>query len=59
MKQNTIIEVRSHINDNIVIQFNAPEDAQVNVISAGFERICKALRINRVQAESQYYVTRA
>lgn len=59
MNENTIIEVRSHINDNVVIQFNAPQDAQTNIVTAGFERICNALRINRVQAESRYYVTRA
>lgn len=51
-----VIEVRSAINDNVVIRFEHQEDESVNVITAGFNKICKALKINRVQAENRYYV---
>lgn len=51
-----VIEVRSAINDNVVIRFEHKEDESVNVITAGFNKICKVLKINRVQAENRYYV---
>lgn len=51
-----VIEVRSAINDNVVIRFENTEDESVNVITAGFNKICKVLKINRVQAENRYYV---
>lgn len=52
------IEVRSQINDNVVIAFEKEADG-VNVITAGFERICQAFGMNRVDAENRYYVTNA
>lgn len=54
----SVVEVRSAINDNVVIRFEA-DDNSTNIITAGFNRICEALKINRVQAESRYYVTEA
>lgn len=49
------VEIRSQLNDNVVISFEKQDDG-VNPISAGFDRICKAFGINRVDAESRYYV---
>lgn len=51
-----VVEVRSSMNDNVVISFET-SDQSVNIVSAGFARICDLLKINRVQAESRYYVT--
>lgn len=61
MEKKTIekVEVRSSINDGVVMSFDHTSDESVNIITAGFSKICKAMRINRVQAESRYYVTKA
>lgn len=53
------VEVRSSINDNVVVRFEHSSDDSVNLITAGFSKICNMLNINRVQAESRYYVTKA
>lgn len=53
------VEVRSAINDNVVVSFEHSSDDSVNIITAGFSKICNMLNINRVQAESRYYVTKA
>ncbi|WP_078598351.1 hypothetical protein [Evansella clarkii] len=59
MKQNTtVVEVRSAINDNVVMSFEHTSEESTNIITAGFSKICNALKINRVQAESRYYVTK-
>lgn len=55
----SIVEVRSAINDNVVARFEHTEDSSVNLITVGFAKICDMLKINRVQAESRYYVTKA
>lgn len=52
------VEIRSQINDNVVLSFEKEADG-VNVITAGFERICRAFGMNRVDAENRYYVTNA
>lgn len=54
MENNQIIEVRSAINDNVVMTFE--HDTSINVVTAGFNKICQLLHINRVQAEKHYYV---
>ena len=54
-----IIEVRSAVNDNVVVRFEHVEDESINIFTEGFNRICNMLRINRVQAEERYYVTKA
>lgn len=61
MEKKTIetVEVRSSINDNVVVRFEHSSDDSVNIITAGFSKICNMLNINRVQAESRYYVTKA
>lgn len=56
---NQTVEVRSSINDNVVVSFEQTTDESVNIISAGFTKICTIMKINRVQAESRYYVTKA
>lgn len=53
------IEVRSAINDNVVVSFEHTADDSTNIFTAGFEKICKLCGIDRVQAESRYYVTKA
>jgi hypothetical protein len=53
------VEIRSAINDNVVVRFEHTSDDSVNLITAGFSKICNMLKINRVQAESRYYVTKA
>lgn len=53
--QTVKIEIRSQINDNVVLSFEKQDDG-INPISAGFERICKAFGMNRVDAENRYYV---
>lgn len=53
------VEVRSLLNENTVIQFQTTETPTTSVISEGWSRICKALKMNRVQAESRFYVTKA
>lgn len=55
MKKQQIVEVKSAINDNVIMSFEVKEEG-VNVITAGFKKICDVLGINRVQAESRYYV---
>lgn len=52
------VEVRSLVNDNAVITFEQTHDESVNLISVGYSRICKMLGINRVEAESRYYVSK-
>lgn len=52
-----MVEVRSTINDNVVMSFEHTSDESVNIITAGFAKICSMLKIDRVQAESRYYVT--
>ena len=54
-----MVEVRSSINDNVVMRFEHANDESTNIITAGFAKICNVLKINRVQAESRYYVTKA
>lgn len=54
-----IVEVRSSINDNVVMRFEHTSDDSTNIVTAGFSKICSILKINRVQAESRYYVTKA
>ncbi|MGX1266766.1 hypothetical protein RKD55_004710 [Rossellomorea marisflavi] len=54
-----MVEVRSSINDNVVIRFEHSSDESTNIITAGFAKICNVLKINRVQAESRYYVTKS
>lgn len=53
----TRIEVRSSINDNVVVSFERTEQDAKNVITAGYDKICRMLKINRVEAERRYYVT--
>ncbi|KQY91014.1 hypothetical protein ASD24_24780 [Paenibacillus sp. Root52] len=57
--ENKTIEVRSSINDNVVIRFEHVEDSSINIFTAGYQKICKLLKINRVQAEERFYVTEA
>ncbi|MEK4529825.1 hypothetical protein NST38_30950 [Paenibacillus sp. FSL H8-0104] len=57
MTKKKIVEVRSSITDNVVLQFEHTEESSVNIFTAGYKAICKHLRINRVQAEERYYVT--
>ncbi|OMF76762.1 hypothetical protein [Paenibacillus glucanolyticus] len=52
-----MVEVRSNINDNVVIRFEHVEESSVNIFTAGYKAICKRLGINRVQAEERFYVT--
>ena len=54
-----VIEVRSAINDNVVVRFEQTIDESTNVITAGMNKICDLLKINRVQADARYYVTKA
>lgn len=56
MKKQQIVEVKSAINDNVIMSFEV-RDEGTNVITAGFKKICDMLKIDRVQAESRYYVT--
>ncbi|MCC2249014.1 hypothetical protein JUJ52_03455 [Virgibacillus sp. AGTR] len=61
MKKNKTVEtveVRSSINDNVVVSFEHTSDDSANIVTAGFAKICNMLNINRVQAESHYYVTK-
>lgn len=53
------IEIRSNANDKAVITFEHTEDNSVNVITAGYNRVCAAFGIDRMNAESRYYVTKA
>lgn len=55
----TTVEVRSAINDNVVISFEHTNDGSTNIVTAGFSKLCKAFKIDRMQAESRYYVTKA
>lgn len=50
------VEVRSAINDNVVIAFEKSEHEPKNAITAGYDRICKTLGISRAEAERRYYV---
>lgn len=52
------VEVRSAVNDNVVISFEHAESESVNIVTAGFNKICSAFGISRLQAENQYYVTK-
>ncbi|MGX1195868.1 hypothetical protein [Metabacillus sp. SLBN-84] len=54
-----MVEVRSSVNDNTVLRFEHTGDDSINIVTAGFAKICTLLKINRVQAESRYYVTKA
>ncbi|MCR6108718.1 hypothetical protein HXA34_20690 [Salipaludibacillus agaradhaerens] len=58
MGNKTIVEVRSAVNDNVVMSFEHTNDEGANIVTAGFSKICSMLKINRVQAENQYYVTK-
>jgi len=49
------VEVRSTMNDNVVVSF-AHEDTGTNIVTAGYNKICNLLGINRVIAEQRYYV---
>ena len=53
-----IIEVRSAVNDNVVVVFEHTCDPSTNMVTAGMNKICKLLGINRVQADARYYVTK-
>jgi len=53
-----IIEVRSAVNDNVVVKFEHVCDESTNIITAGMTKICNLLKINRVQADQRYYVTK-
>ena len=54
-----IIEVRSAINDNVVHSFEVEQNDSVNIVSAGYDKICKLFGIDRVSASNNYYVERA
>jgi len=55
---NQVIEVRSAVNDNVVVRFEQTVDNSTNIITAGMAKICELLNINRVQADTRYYVTK-
>lgn len=58
MEQSTkTIEVRSAMNDNVVLSFSHTEESETNIFTAGYKRICQAFNINRVDAESRYYIS--
>lgn len=57
--EKTTVEVRSAINDNVVMSFEHTNDGSTNLVTAGFAKICKAFKIDRMQAENRYYVTKA
>lgn len=50
------VEVRSAMNDNVVVSFEMTQDENANMFTAGFQKICDMLKINRVEAEQRYYV---
>lgn len=50
------VEVRSAMNDNVVVSFEMTKDENSNMFTAGFQKICDMLKINRVEAEQRYYV---
>lgn len=56
-KSNKTIEVRSTTNDNVVLTFSHTEESETNIFTAGYKRICEAFNINRVDAESRYYIS--
>ena len=53
------IEVRSSINDNLVVSFEHSQDESVNLVTAGYNKICSMFKIDRMNAENRYYVTKA
>lgn len=55
-RETVMVEVRSTMNDNVVIAFEKSEHDPKNAITAGYDRICKAFGINRAEAERRYYV---
>lgn len=55
--QGQIVEVRSAMNDNVVFSFENT-DEKTNIFTAGFSKVCSVLKINRVEAEQRYYVTK-
>lgn len=52
-------EVRSQFNDKVILAFEHTETPGVNVITAGYNKVCKAFGIDRINAENRYYVTNA
>lgn len=54
-----VVEVRSQTNDNVVIRFQQTQDESINIVTAGYNKICSMLKINRLEAERRYYVTKA
>lgn len=53
-----IIEVRSATNDNIVHSFEVEQNDSVNIVTAGYDKICKLFSIDRISASQRYYVER-
>lgn len=53
-----IVEVRSAITDNVVVSFVHEVDSTTNIFTAGYNKICEIVGMNRVQAENRYYVTK-
>lgn len=58
-KTNQTIEVRSKSNDKAVLTFTHSEESGVNLITAGYNKVCAAFGIDRMNADSRYYVTKA
>lgn len=53
------VEIRSQFNDHVVMTFTQTNDASVNIITEAYNKICSLFKINRVEAERRYYVTKA
>lgn len=53
------VEVRSSVNDKVVITFEHKTDNSVNLVTAGYNRVCAAFGIDRMNAENRYYVAKA
>ena len=56
--QKQIVEVRSTVNDNVVMQFEQDNNTGTNFITAGYKKVCDMFRINRVEAGNRYYITK-
>lgn len=53
------MEVRSAVNDKVIMSFEHTADNSVNVITAGYNKVCAAFGIDRMNAENRYYVAKA
>lgn len=57
MKTNKIVvEIRRQEFDNVVATIEHSSDSSINPITAGYEKICNMLKINKVEASRHFYV---